>query len=152
MPDADTASPTRHAFGADEWRRQAVRDLAAAQHLLGGGFLPPAVALAHLAVEKALKALYRAQADATPARRPRRPLRADPARDARPGVAGHGDGPDAARRPARRPARGSTRPAASSRFTADGLLDAPLATDRAAARAHVAAAADLLDWGEDHMP
>ncbi len=151
MPDADTASPTRHAFGADEWRRQAVRDLAAAQHLLGGGFLPPAVALAHLAVEKALKALYRAQADATPPAA--RGARFEPTPPVTHDLAWLATATDLTLPADLHDAlRALNATGGILALYPDGLLDAPLATDRAAARAHVAAAADLLDWGEDHMP
>jgi HEPN domain-containing protein len=46
-------------LSADEWERQARRDLQAAEHLLQGDFAAHATVLAHLAVEKMLKALYR---------------------------------------------------------------------------------------------
>jgi HEPN domain-containing protein len=45
---------------------QAQRDLRAADHLLHGGFGAHATVMAHLAVEKALKALYRSRTDSTP--------------------------------------------------------------------------------------
>ena len=56
----------RHALSADEWLRQAGRELRAAEHLLDGGFFPHATVIAHLAVEKALKGLYRARLDRHP--------------------------------------------------------------------------------------
>lgn len=57
---------SRHDKPADEWFRQAGRDLRAAEHLLEGGFVEHATMLAHLAVEKALKGCYRARFDANP--------------------------------------------------------------------------------------
>jgi len=48
-----------HTLTAEEWHRQSGRDLQAAEHLLQGDFPAHATVLAHLAVEKALKALYR---------------------------------------------------------------------------------------------
>ena len=60
------ASRSRHDKPVDEWLRQAGRDLRAAEHLLDGGFFPHATVIAHLAVEKALKGLYRAQFDRNP--------------------------------------------------------------------------------------
>lgn len=51
---------------ADTWWRQAQCDLRAAEHLLQGGFARHAAVLAHLAVEKALKAVYRHQHEAPP--------------------------------------------------------------------------------------
>ncbi len=57
---------TRHDKPVDEWLRQAGRDLRAAEHLLEGGFFTHATVIAHLAVEKALKGLYRARFDANP--------------------------------------------------------------------------------------
>lgn len=56
----------RHDRSVDEWLRQSVRDLRAADHLLEGGFFTHATVIAHLAVEKALKGLYRARFDANP--------------------------------------------------------------------------------------
>jgi hypothetical protein len=55
-----------HDLPADTWFEQAVQDLRAAEHLLGGGYAPHATVLAHLAVEKALKGLFRERAGATP--------------------------------------------------------------------------------------
>ncbi|HHP7237405.1 HEPN domain-containing protein [Longibacter sp.] len=49
-----------------DWWEQSQRDLRAAEHLLQGGFGPQAVAFAHLAVEKALKAVVRASTGETP--------------------------------------------------------------------------------------
>ena len=60
------ASRARHDLSADAWLRQAKRDLRAAEHLLAGGFYPHATVIAHLAVEKALKGLYRARLDRHP--------------------------------------------------------------------------------------
>lgn len=57
---------SRHDKPADEWFRQAGRDLRAAEHLLEGGFFDHATMIAHLAVEKALKGLYRARFDRNP--------------------------------------------------------------------------------------
>lgn len=51
---------------ATTWWTQAHDDLRAAGHLLQGGFARHALVLAHLAVEKALKAVYRAQHGAPP--------------------------------------------------------------------------------------
>ena len=51
---------------ADAWWAHARRDLRAAEHLLQGGFDRHAAVLAHLAVEKALKAVYRQQHEAAP--------------------------------------------------------------------------------------
>ena len=48
-----------HTLTTDEWHRQSGRDLQAADHLLRGSFPAHATVFAHLAVEKALKALYR---------------------------------------------------------------------------------------------
>lgn len=59
-------SRTRHDLSADEWLRQAGHDLRAAEHLLDGGFFSHATVITHLAVEKALKGLYRAQFDRNP--------------------------------------------------------------------------------------
>lgn len=50
----------------EEWYRQARRDLAAASHLLDGGYATHAIPLAHLAVEKALKGRVRAHTGQTP--------------------------------------------------------------------------------------
>lgn len=60
------ATRTRHDKPADEWLRQAGRDRRAAEHLFEGGFYEHATVLAHLAVEKALKGLYRAQKERNP--------------------------------------------------------------------------------------
>lgn len=60
------ATHTRHDLSADEWLRQAERDLRAAEHLLAGDFFPHATVIAHLAVEKALKGAYRAHLDRNP--------------------------------------------------------------------------------------
>ena len=49
-----------------DWWEQSRRDLRAAEHLLQGGFEPQAVAFAHLAVEKALKAVVRGLTSETP--------------------------------------------------------------------------------------
>lgn len=57
---------TRHDKPVDEWLGQAGDDLRAAEHLLEGGFFTHATVIAHLAVEKALKGLYRARFDANP--------------------------------------------------------------------------------------
>jgi HEPN domain-containing protein len=57
---------SRVPLSADEWLRQAVRDLRAAEHLLDGGFFPHATVIAHLAVEKAMKGLYQARLDRNP--------------------------------------------------------------------------------------
>jgi len=51
---------------SDTWWTQAQQDLRAAEHLLQGGFARHAAVLAHLAVEKALKAVYRHQHEAVP--------------------------------------------------------------------------------------
>lgn len=51
---------------ADAWWTQAVRDLRAAEHAAQGGFAPHAVAFAHLAVEKALKAALHSATGRTP--------------------------------------------------------------------------------------
>ena len=51
---------------AETWWQHAHQDLAAANHLLQGDFARHAVVLAHLAVEKALKATYRHQHTRTP--------------------------------------------------------------------------------------
>jgi len=59
-------SRPRHDMPTDEWLRQAEHDLRAANHLLNGGFFAHATVIAHLAVEKALKGLYRAQHDRNP--------------------------------------------------------------------------------------
>lgn len=50
---------TRHERTPSEWMSQAHDDLSAARHLLEGGHDPYVGFLAHLAVEKALKAVYR---------------------------------------------------------------------------------------------
>ncbi|MES3631055.1 MAG: HEPN domain-containing protein [Longimonas sp.] len=50
----------------DTWWRQSQQDLRAAEHLLQGGFARHAAVMAHLAVEKALKAAYRAQHSEAP--------------------------------------------------------------------------------------
>ncbi len=53
-------------LSADAWWAQSDRDLRAAEHLLEGQFWSHAVAFAHLAAEKALKAMLRGQTDAAP--------------------------------------------------------------------------------------
>jgi len=53
-------------LSGDDWWAQSDRDLRAAEHLLDGEFWAHAVAFAHLAVEKALKATLRSQTDAAP--------------------------------------------------------------------------------------
>jgi len=53
-------------LSADAWWAQSDRDLRAAEHLLDGEFWAHAVAFAHLAVEKALKATLRGQSNAAP--------------------------------------------------------------------------------------
>jgi HEPN domain-containing protein len=55
-----------HDLSADTWLDQATRDLEAAEHLLAGGYSAHATVLAHLAVEKALKAVFKAQLDENP--------------------------------------------------------------------------------------
>jgi len=55
-----------HDLTTDTWHAQARRDLQAAEHLLQGGFPAHATVLAHLAVEKALKGLFRARTGETP--------------------------------------------------------------------------------------
>lgn len=50
-----------HDLDADTWIEQAKRDLQAAEHLLRGGYSAHATVLAHLAVEKVLKGVFRAQ-------------------------------------------------------------------------------------------
>lgn len=68
MSDAPSEPPRpQHATRtADDWMVQAQRDLRAAEHLLQGGFAVHATVCAHLAAEKALKALGRARTDALP--------------------------------------------------------------------------------------
>lgn len=65
-PDPAVTTRSRHDKSVDEWLYQAGRDLRAAEHLVKGGFFTHATVIAHLAVEKALKGLYRAQLDANP--------------------------------------------------------------------------------------
>jgi len=60
------AARTRHDKPVDEWLRQADRDFRAAEHLLGGGFFAHASVFVHLAVEKALKGLYRTRVEENP--------------------------------------------------------------------------------------
>lgn len=55
-----------HDLDAESWLAQATRDLKAAEHLLDGPFPAHATVLAHLAVEKALKGLLRAQTGENP--------------------------------------------------------------------------------------
>ena len=55
-----------HDLEADTWSEQARRDLRAAEHLLRGDFSAHATVLAHLAVEKALKGLFRRQTGEQP--------------------------------------------------------------------------------------
>lgn len=55
-----------HDLDADTWLRQARRDLQAAEHLLRGGFAAHATVMAHMAVEKALKGLFRRQTGDNP--------------------------------------------------------------------------------------
>lgn len=53
-------------LSASDWWAQSERDARAAQHLLQGGFESQAAALAHLAVEKALKSVLRAETGTSP--------------------------------------------------------------------------------------
>lgn len=55
-----------HDLDADTWIEQAKQDLKAAEHLLQGGYPAHATVLAHLAVEKALKGLFRFQKGENP--------------------------------------------------------------------------------------
>lgn len=55
-----------HDLDADIWIEQAGRDLRAAEHLLRGDFPAHATVHAHLAVEKALKGLIKADTGDTP--------------------------------------------------------------------------------------
>jgi len=55
-----------HDLDADTWMEQAERDLRAAEHLLRGDFPEHATVVAHLAVEKALKGVFKRQKDETP--------------------------------------------------------------------------------------
>ena len=55
-----------HDLEADTWSEQARRDLRAAEHLLRDDFSAHATVLAHLAVEKALKGLFRRQTGEQP--------------------------------------------------------------------------------------
>lgn len=55
-----------HDHDAESWMEQAGRDLAAAEHLLRGSYSAHATVLAHLAVEKALKGVFREQKGAAP--------------------------------------------------------------------------------------
>lgn len=53
-------------LSASEWWAQSERDARAAELLLQGGFEAHAVAMAHLSVEKALKATYRNEKEEAP--------------------------------------------------------------------------------------
>jgi len=55
-----------HDLSPDAWFEQAAQDLRAAEHLLGGGYGAHATVMAHLAVEKALKGLFRERTETTP--------------------------------------------------------------------------------------
>jgi len=55
-----------HDLDAETWMEHALRDLQAAEHMLRGAFPVHATVLAHLATEKALKAVLREQTGATP--------------------------------------------------------------------------------------
>lgn len=55
-----------HNLDANTWFDQAVRDLRAAEHLLEGDYPAHATVFAHLAVEKALKAAFKAQTAENP--------------------------------------------------------------------------------------
>lgn len=55
-----------HDLDADTWLAQAVRDLAAAEHLLQGEYPAHATVLAHLAAEKALKGVFRRRTGENP--------------------------------------------------------------------------------------
>lgn len=55
-----------HDLDADTWIAQAQRDLQAAEHLLRGDFAAHATVLAHLAVEKALKGVFKEQTGSHP--------------------------------------------------------------------------------------
>ena len=68
MSDApsEPPRPQHTTLTADDWMAQARRDLRAAAHLLQGTFAVHATVCAHLAAEKALKALCRARTDAPP--------------------------------------------------------------------------------------
>jgi HEPN domain-containing protein len=55
-----------HDLDADTWIEQAERDLHAAEHLLRGDFPEHATVFAHLAVEKALKGMYKKQKSENP--------------------------------------------------------------------------------------
>jgi HEPN domain-containing protein len=55
-----------HDLDADTWLAQATRDLAAAEHLLRGDYPAHATVLAHLAVEKALKGVFRRRTGENP--------------------------------------------------------------------------------------
>lgn len=57
---------SRHDKPADEWFRQADQDFRAAEHLTSGGFHAHASVFVHLAVEKALKGLYKARLEKNP--------------------------------------------------------------------------------------
>ncbi|WP_022836421.1 HEPN domain-containing protein [Salisaeta longa] len=50
----------------DDWMAQATTDLRAAEHLLTGGFARHAAVLAHLAAERAMKAVWQARHGGTP--------------------------------------------------------------------------------------
>lgn len=55
-----------HDLDADTWSEQAKRDLQAAEHLLRGDYPAHATVLAHLAVEKALKGVFKRQTGDNP--------------------------------------------------------------------------------------
>lgn len=55
-----------HDLDVDTWLQQAERDLQAAEHLLQGDYFAHATVLAHLAVEKALKGVFRSQKGENP--------------------------------------------------------------------------------------
>ena len=55
-----------HDLDAETWMEQAQRDLHAAEHLLEGAFAAHATVLAHLAVEKAMKGIFRRQSGENP--------------------------------------------------------------------------------------
>jgi HEPN domain-containing protein len=55
-----------HDLEANTWIEQAERDLRAAEHLLRGDFPAHATVLAHLAVEKALKGVFRGHTGESP--------------------------------------------------------------------------------------
>ena len=59
-------STSRHDKPVDEWLLQAYHDLGTARYLFDGGRFTYAAFFGHLAIEKALKALYRRQHDENP--------------------------------------------------------------------------------------